>query len=64
MQNDDYLSHMQAAKERDEQYAKNLEGPDHLCPQPAPGLILDSRGVLVRQSDDDGSDSALREMKP
>lgn len=32
---------------------QNLEGPADLCPQPAPGLAIDSRGVLVQQSDKD-----------
>ena len=32
---------------------QNLEGPADLCPQPAPGLAIDSRGVLVRQDDKD-----------
>ena len=26
---------------------QNVEGPAHLCPQPAAGLVLDARGVLV-----------------
>lgn len=28
----------------------NMEGPEHLCPQPALGLEFDARGVLVPQS--------------
>lgn len=32
---------------------QNLEGPAELCPKPAPGLAIDSRGVLVRQDDKD-----------
>ena len=32
---------------------KNVEGPAELCPEPAPGLVIDSRGVLVQQSDKD-----------
>ena len=37
----------------DQNRPQNVEGPAHLCPQPAPGLVVDSRGVLVRQSDKD-----------
>ena len=37
----------------DQNKPQNVEGPAHLCPQPAPGLVLDSRGVLVPQSDKD-----------
>ena len=30
---------------------RNMEGPAELCPKPAPGLEIDSRGVLVKKDD-------------
>ena len=37
----------------DQREPQNVEGPAHLCPQPAPVLAFDARGVLVQQSDED-----------
>ena len=30
---------------------RNMEGPAELCPKPAPGLEIDSRGVLVKKDE-------------
>lgn len=37
----------------DQNRPQNVEGPAELCPKPAPGLVIDARGVLVRQDDKD-----------
>lgn len=40
------------AAERDAQAQPvNVEGPEHLAPRPAPGLVFDARGVLVPVKD-------------
>lgn len=34
----------------DQHEPQNVEGPEDQCPKPAPGLAVDSCGVLVRQT--------------
>lgn len=37
----------------DQNVPQNVECPTEIRPKPAPGLVVDSRGVLVQQSDKD-----------
>lgn len=48
----DLLNQMQECLDS-QSIPRNVEGPAHLCPQPAPGLAVDERGVLVRKDNKD-----------
>lgn len=54
---------LQANVRRAAEEATNVAGPEHLAPQPAPGLEFDARGVLVPIVYEPGEKEMVREFR-